>query len=81
MSKQDIIVVRESPMESLVSDAGTLVMFFAMIGLGVWLESAAMQWTGAVVFFIGIIGMAEVRLTSMTIDQARAKLDEIEARK
>ena len=78
---EKVLVIKETWADSILSDAGTFVMFLAMIGLGVWLQSDAMQWVGAVVFFLSVVGQASARKTYMTIKQARAKLDEWEAAK
>lgn len=82
MIKTEIIIIRETAAQSLVKDAGTFVLFASLIGVGVLLDSGAMQWVGAVMGFVTIFTWA-IRSTSknrMTIEQARAKLDEIEAR-
>jgi hypothetical protein len=49
--------------------------------MGVILQSSAMQWFGAVVGFIVICNRAgeAFKKNRMTIDQARKRLDEIEA--
>ena len=74
-----IIVIKETWADSLIADVGTFATFAAMIGLGVWLESAAMQWTGAIVFFLSVIAWGQAKRVRMTIAQARAKLNEWEA--
>ena len=59
-------------------------MLFGLIGLGVFVDSAAMQWAGFVVAFLGLIGMAanaEKRNKGLTIADARKRLDELEAGK
>lgn len=48
-------------------------------GPGVLLDSAALQWTAAVVFWILVIlALVAFHSSDLTIDEARAKLDEIE---
>lgn len=79
MTENTIIILKEPLMDSIAADLVTLATFSAMIGLGVYLQSTAMQWTGAVVFFMGTIGMEAHRREHLTIAQARAKLDQIEA--
>lgn len=78
MTSPTVIILKEPLLSSIASDLFTLAMFAAMIGLGVYLQSTAMQWAGAVVFFISTIVMAAARGSRLTIAQARAKLDEIE---
>jgi hypothetical protein len=48
------IIVIEPVGKSLARDAGTFAMFAALIGLGVLLDSAAMQWVGAIIGFLAI---------------------------
>ncbi len=81
MTKPEVIILRESMLASIVKDAGTFALFAALIGLGVLLDSGAMQWVGAIVGFTCILAIsirASVK-NRLTIEQARRKLDEIEA--
>ena len=78
MSKAtDVIILRETIFQSVASDAATFATFAAMIGLGVYLESTAMQWTGAVVFFVSALSRTKAK--RLTIAEARAHLDDLEA--
>lgn len=79
---QEIIIITESARESWSRDASTVVAFVTMIGIGVFLESTALQWVGAILGFLHIIGRA-TRLfkdNRYTIEQARKRLDELEAK-
>lgn len=58
MEKSKIIIVHESVMQSLVKDAGTFGIAAGLIGLGVFLNSSAMQWFGFLVAAIIITGKA-----------------------
>lgn len=56
-----------------------------IISVGVWLDSAAMQWLGFIGVFLAFIivltSMANSnrdKNTDLSIDEARARLDEIE---
>lgn len=75
-----IILIRERFWESAASNLGTFLTLSAMIGLGVYLDSEAMQWVGGVLFLISVFSRANSRALSgrMTIAQAREKLDQIE---
>lgn len=75
------IIIHETVWKSYARDAGTFVMITAMIGLGVALDSSAMQWVGATFGFIAVLsrGMGALNVCRMTIPEARKKLDEIEA--
>jgi hypothetical protein len=77
--KIQIILVHERVLQSWLRDLGTFAMFVALIGLGVLVESTAMQWTGAIIGFIAILARASShRVLRLSIPEARARLDEIE---
>lgn len=60
--KQTIIVIHETTLQSIARDAVTLATGIAFIGLGWFVGSAAMEWTGAVMFFISIFIRASGKL-------------------
>ena len=74
-----IRIAHESLKDSILSDVFTFAMLAALIGLGVLLDSSAMQWVGAVMAFLGVFSKAARRLPLMTLDEARHELDRIEA--
>lgn len=78
--KPQIIIIRENLLESIVADLFSLATALTFSGIGVWLDSAAMQWSGAIIFFIVLATMAVARAKEdvMTIERARQRLDEIE---
>ncbi len=81
MSKQtEVILLHETALQSWLRDASSVAMFVGLIGIGVYLESSAMQWVGALVGFVVIIGkVARVgKDNRFTISDARKRLDEIE---
>lgn len=77
--KTEIILLRESWRDSLISDAATLTTIFAPIGLGVWLESAAMQWAGFLMFLVSVVGRASAKTRDgrMSVDEAIERLQAI----
>lgn len=56
--KKVFIILTESRLDSWIRDASTFAMFVGLIGIGVYLESAALQWVGAACGFISIIARA-----------------------
>jgi hypothetical protein len=77
MAKMETIcIVHETPWQAAKSDATTYVLALALILPGVWLASSAMQWLGVIVLFVALLTQAARK--SVTIEQARARLDEIE---
>lgn len=78
VEKPKIIILRETFWESLASDFGSALTLIAVVSLGVWLESDALQWIGGVV---GIIALG-LRIANgnrrMTIAEARAYLDDLD---
>lgn len=80
MNKTEVIILHETAGQSWKRDTSTLVMFVSLIGIGVYLESPAMQWMGAIIGFITICSrsMRMIKDNRMTIEQARALLDKLE---
>lgn len=78
MASPEIIIIRETWRESLLSDAGTFCLFVGLIGIGWLLDSSAMQLVGAFVGFVTILTTAKKLGQRMTVAEARRKLDEIE---
>jgi hypothetical protein len=76
-----IISRRETTFKSWATDASTFALFAGLIGLGVFLESAAMQWAGFTVAFITLLTKAAgvEKASTFDLDGARKRLDEIEA--
>jgi hypothetical protein len=64
------VVIKESALESWVRDASTLALFVGLIGIGVFLESNAMQWTGAIIGFISLVARASGKQKNLTKEQA-----------
>lgn len=77
----EILFVYETAAQSWLRDASSAAMFLALIGIGVWLDSGAMQWVGAILGFFVIISKSIHlgRKNRLTIEQARKRLDEIES--
>jgi Zn-dependent membrane protease YugP len=77
----EVILLRETALASVVKDMGVVAMFVLLIGIGILLDSTALQWVGALIGFSTIVSFA-VRLSKdnrFTIEEARRRLDEIEA--
>jgi len=79
--KNDVkfVVLHETIFQSWVSDAGTYAMFVALVGTGWALESTALQWVGAIMGFLAVVGHACGKTEKLTFEQARSRIDEIEA--
>jgi cobalamin biosynthesis protein CobD/CbiB len=58
-----------------------LAVLVAMIGVGVYLESSAMQWVMVILWAISLVAEAYQRTekSKMTLDDALAKLNELKA--
>lgn len=76
----EVIIIHERAGTSWRRDMSSVVAFVALIGIGVLLESSAMQWIGAVFGFVTILANVRRILNDnrMTTDQARKRLDEID---
>ncbi|WP_434733738.1 hypothetical protein NL154_05560 [Rhizobium sp. YTUHZ044] len=71
------IVITESIFESWARDASTLALFASLIGIGIALDSSAMQWTGAVIGFIATTARAAGKAKKLTKEQAIRFIQEI----
>lgn len=80
---KNVILLHETVFTSLMRDASTFAMFVALIGIGVLLDSSALQWTGAMLGFLAIVARSSKVQSDarMTIRQAREYLDKLEARR
>lgn len=80
MSKENssVILVHETALNSWMRDASTFALFSGLIGIGVVLDSSALQWCGAIIAFITIGMRGSGKAPRMSIAEARAKLDELE---
>ncbi len=81
MSEREVIVVVKNWRDTALHDIASIATFVAFIGIGVLLQSTAMQWAGALLWFIWVLGFASAlaKKNRMTIPEARKRLDEIEA--
>lgn len=79
-NKPMVIILKDTVARSLIKTAGVFVMICGIIGLGVYLQSSAMQWAGFVLSALVIAGLTSHlhKDNRLTIAQARAKLDELE---
>lgn len=57
----------------------TITSQVGVIGLGIWANSAAMQWSGLVLLAILALALAVgERKNGLTFDEARAEIDRLE---
>jgi len=79
MKREDIKITiidgRESVIGSLLKDAGTLLLFVGLIGIGVFLDSKAMQWVGAVFGFFVVASKAFGKVEKVSVDEAHSRID------
>jgi hypothetical protein len=81
MSKEIVVkIVDARPWSYWLKNFTSYACLAAMIGLGVFLESSAMQWIAAIFFFIGAVSAA-FGLKGRTLPEARKYLEELEAGK
>lgn len=76
---QQVIIIHETVFKSWLRDASTFVLFLALIGIGILLQSVALQWVGAIIGFIVVGTRASMIRKCFTIPDARKRLDELEA--
>jgi hypothetical protein len=76
-----IIVIKEPLIQSIARDLVSVGALIGAVGLGVYLDSQALQWIAGIVWLL-ILPLKAFSLmhnSKVTIEQARQKLDEIEA--
>jgi len=76
---QQVIIIHETVVKAWLRDASTFALFFSLIGIGVLLQSVALQWVGAIIGFIVVGTRASMIRRCFTIPDARKRLDELEA--
>ncbi|MND62680.1 hypothetical protein D3C80_539710 [compost metagenome] len=76
---QQVIIIHETVLNSWMRDASTFALFLALIGIGILLQSVALQWVGAIIGFIVVGTRASMIRKCFTIPDARKRLDEMEA--
>ena len=74
-----IILVHETVWQSWARDAGTFLLFASLIGIGIAADSDAMQWIAAIMAFITTFARSSGNVERLSVEEARAKLDAIEA--
>ena len=76
------IEIQTMPKVSLVRVVTLPLMQVAVIGVGIAVDSAAMQWSGFVFLCLLVLMLAvyfAAKNTGLTFAQARARIDELEA--
>lgn len=75
-----ILIVHETIMESVISDAFTFGALIISVFIGWFIGSEALQWIAGLILIMGVIGRGVGRMKKhLTIAEARAELDRLEA--
>lgn len=74
-----IVIAHETLLQSVMSDCMSFATIMGVIGVGWALNSSAMQWVGAIMVFIAFCAKSSSVNKRLTIEEARTKLDKIEA--
>lgn len=78
MTKPDIIIIRETVRESIITDTYSLLVAFAMVLPGYLLDIESLQWLGSALFMVWLLSAGNNYTKRRTIAEARAYLDELE---
>ena len=78
---REIILIKETAFQSWMRDVSTFSTFIGLIGVGWFLDSSAMQWSGAIIGFVMVLGRSKKKEWTYTIEEARKRLDELDAPK
>lgn len=81
IKQEHVVIIHETVVKSWLRDLSTFALFSAMIGVGWFLDSGAMQWMGAIIAFITILTRATGlhKKNRKNIAEARLFLDDLEA--
>jgi predicted MFS family arabinose efflux permease len=82
MSKE-VIFLHESVGASFVKDVVSVGMLIGAVGVGIYLDSTVLQFVAAVMWLLVIFanGFREMKNHTFSIEELRARLDEVEAEK
>lgn len=73
------IIIHETPLQSWIRDASTFALFSSLIGVGIALDSSAMQWAGFLVAMVAILSrVGTIKAKRMTRQEALAHLQTME---
>lgn len=77
-----LLVYARPPRDAWLRSFHIPLMQLALIGVGIWADSPAMQWAGflTLALIVFVVSFCAMGKSPMTIAEARAFLDELEAR-
>lgn len=83
MAEQKILLVHESFAQSVMKDMISAVTLLSMVGVGVWIDSAAMQWVAGIAWLLWMAGKSafDAKNSVFSFEAARKRIDEWEASK
>lgn len=74
-----LVIIDDRLPLSIARDLVSIGTLTAAVGLGVWLDSVALQWIAGILWILIVIGKGlKLKEDKYTIAQARTKLDELE---
>lgn len=65
-----IVLIDDKLSHSIMADTYTIFSFVVMIGLGVYLQSAAMQWIGGLLFLAAMFSRGSKRIKRLSESDA-----------
>lgn len=80
MTKAVEIKIITNPQFNVARFALSIAAQIGVIGVGVYTQSEAMQWCGFLVLVLLVLGLIARDNKGLTFDEARAKIDELEAK-
>jgi len=79
MTKPEVIIIYRTSFQRVISWISAMGTFIALIGIGIALDSTALQWVGALIGFLVIYVVGTKSNKEYSIADARKRLDELEA--
>jgi hypothetical protein len=79
---KEVIIIHETVAQSVIKDAVSIGALTLAVGLGVYMQSTAMQWVAGVMWVLYMLSASLKNWSDrkMTVEAARKRLDEIEAK-
>ncbi len=79
MTEKQVILIKESFWPSVAKDTYSIGVLLAAVGLGVWIDSSALQWVAGIIWIFWVFARANRygKDCTYSISEARKKLDQI----
>jgi hypothetical protein len=82
MAEPKLLIVHETVAQSIIKDAVSAFTLLSMVGVGIWVDSSALQWVAGLLWVLWMLGKS-INMSNRNVvhsfSAARKKLDAWEA--